>query len=159
MRKHGPKAPQCLGRDPRFKCRNIAGEIGAQEITPPVEAWRIALRQRALRVTAAQPERVQRVGAGLGDVERRQLPIGDTPGETFRRLAQEFDRCGAKQQEPADLAALAPPLVDQPAQRAEQIGSVLDLIENYEFVLVRREIERRIGELVAVSRVLKVEVD
>src|SRR6516165_4713444 len=132
---------------------NIARQVSAQEIAPPIEAPGIAARQEALRKAAAQPQHVLIPTAGLGDVEGAKLPVSDTASEALRRLAQEFDRSGAEKEEASGPAAPTATFVDQASENAKQIGRVLDLVEYDELVLVRGEVECGICQLVAVGRV------
>ena len=72
----------------------------------------------------------------FGHRERRQLQIGDAPGQSLRRLFQQFDRCRTEQQELAGADSAAPTLVDETSQHLEDSWRALDFVEDHQAVLV-----------------------
>ena len=158
VREHRPQPSQRLGRDPRAQLRNVALEVCADEVLAPAQADRVILCEEAVGETASNPQLIQLLLAHLGDVERRELDKRDSPRQALARLGQQVDRGGAQQQEPAGPGALAPALVDHPAQRLEQAGRALDLIEDHELPGMVGEVKLRLSQTSPVRRGLQVQI-
>jgi len=69
VREHRPEPAKGLGRDARTELRDVALEVGANEIRAPAQARRIGSGQQAFREPAAQPERIEAFAADLARVE------------------------------------------------------------------------------------------
>ena len=127
---HRPQPPQRLRRDTRAELRDVALEVGADEVPSPAQAGRVVGGEEALGKAAAHPELVEPLAAHLGEVEGRQLGEGDPSGQGLAALGQQLDRGGAEQQEPALPLSFAPAPVDRPAQRFEDARGAVDLVEH-----------------------------
>jgi hypothetical protein len=78
---HRPQPAQRFRRDARAELRNVAFEIGADEIRSPAQARGVGCGQQALRKPAAQPQRVLPLAADLVRIERGEFQIADAPSE------------------------------------------------------------------------------
>ena len=159
MGQHGPEAAQRFRRHARPELRDVAFQVRADEILPPDGAGRVALREKAVGEAAPDPEFLARIAADFEDVERPQLDIGNAAGQGFARLPEQVDGRRAQQQEAARPDAAAPPPVDQAAKRLEQFRHSLDLIQDHQLVFMAGQVKGGIGQLLAVRRVLEVEID
>ena len=92
------------------------------------------------------PGPVELVGVGLGDVEGHQLHEGDPPRQRLAARGEQVDRGGAQQQEPARPLAFPPAPVDRAAQRFEDAGGAVNLVEDDQLVSVVGEVELRLGQ-------------
>ncbi len=127
---HRPGAAQGFCGSRRPELREVALEVGADEIHSPAQARGIGVRQQAVWKSAAQPKRVEALGADLGDIEWSELQVADASGERLARLLQQVDRRGVQYEE-APRALPAPPAgVDEATQAAEELRCALDLVED-----------------------------
>ncbi len=139
MREHRPEPVEGLRRDARPELRDVALEVGADEILAQQEALVVRACQETVGEAPAEPERLapSLPAAGLEDVERTHVHVGDATGQALAGLPEQIDGCGAEDKEATVASALAASLVYQSPQRLEQLGHAMDLIEDDEPVLVR----------------------
>ena len=155
---HGPEAEERGGRDAGPKLRNVAFQVGADELLAPDEAAVFGAGEEAVRETAADPEFGVLRGREFEDVEGAEFHVGDSSREGFG-LLQKVVGSGAEQQEPARSLAPAAATVDEAAEDGEELGHALDFVENDELVLVAGEVKLGLCQLVAVAGGLEVEVE
>ena len=62
---HRPQPPQGLGRDAPPELRDVALEVGADEVRPPGQAGLVVGREEAVGESSPHPEIVDAVGADL----------------------------------------------------------------------------------------------
>ena len=62
MCQHGPEAAQRFGRNARPEQRDVALEVGADEVLPPPLTGSVARRQKAVGKAAPHPQGVQLFG-------------------------------------------------------------------------------------------------
>ena len=77
MGEHGPEAPQGLDGDARSELRDVAFEIGQDEVLAPAHARPVAVSEEALGKSATQPQALGIVDLSGG--ERGQLQMADAP--------------------------------------------------------------------------------
>src|SRR5919106_1339576 len=159
VREHRPEPAQGLRRDAWPELRDVALEVGADEIRAPAQARRVRCGQQTFRKPTAQPQGIEALATNLAGVERGELQIADASRERLARLFEQVDRCRAQDENPP-LAPPAPPSgVDKPSQVPEELRHALDLVEDDELVLVSRQIELRLGELGPIGFGLEIEID
>lgn len=94
VRQHGPEPAQCLGRNARPELRNVALQIGSNGCLAPFETRRIVRREKAVGKPGAHPQRfaLRAPRRNLAREQRRELDVGDAPGQRLGRLPQQIDR-------------------------------------------------------------------
>nr|WP_058555583.1 hypothetical protein [Thiohalocapsa sp. ML1] len=122
---------------------------------------RIAVGQVRVREAAAQPKPFPRraVAGNLQRRQRRQLNVGNAPGQTLAGLAQQVDGRRAEDQKTALALLPAAPAVDHPAQGVEQLRHAVDLVQDHQPVLGGRKEQGRVGEAVAVVALFQVQIE
>lgn len=123
MREHRPEALQGLGGHARRELRHVAFEVGADEVLAQHEALVVGAGEEAVREATAQPELLA-LGLRLPcfeHVEGAHVDVGDAAGQALARLPEQIDRRGARHQEPAVPVPAPAALVDQAAQRLEEL--------------------------------------
>ena len=128
VRDHEPEAAKLFRGNGDAELRDVAGEKGADELLPPVQARLVGVTQERLRKPATKPERVEAVETDFGAVEATQV---DKPHPARQRLRHALDQVerGAAQDEKAGRRARA---IRQDAQQREQVGPALDLVDDDE---------------------------
>ena len=159
MRQHRPEPAQGLRRDARPELRDVALEVGTDEIRAPAQARRVGSGQQTLWKSTAQPECVESLATDFNRVERCQLQIANASCERLARLLEQIDRRRAEYKESTCAPAVPPSRVDEPAQALEELRCALDFVEDDELVLVLRQVELGLGELGAVGFRLEIEID
>ena len=92
MREHGPEPAQGLCWDARAELRNVALEVGTDEIRAPAQARRIGRGQQTFRKPTAEPQCIELRGTDFAGVERGEFQKTNAPGERFARLLEQIDR-------------------------------------------------------------------
>ena len=156
---HRPEAAQRLRRDPRAEHRDVAFEIGADEILPPPLAGAIAAGKEAVREASAHPQALDLPLPHLERVERMHFEIAYASGQAFARLAQEIDRRRPEQQKPPCPASLATTRVNQSTEYLEEIGKAVHLVEDDELILMFGQIKLGFGKLRAIGVGFQIKVN
>ena len=159
MCEHRPEPAERFRRHAWPKLRDIAFQIGADEVLAPHSRTPVAVSEETVRVAAPDPQSVGRSSVELKHIERAELDIGDTPGKAFAGLLEQIDRGRAQQQKPAGPFVAPAAAVDESPQRFEQGGHALDLVEHDQLIFVVGEVEGRISELLPIGDGLKIEID
>ena len=107
----------------RSRSRKVADVILA-----PLLASTFTGCQKRGRKAAPRPQPVHGRGAGLVELEGRELDVPDAPGQGFRRLADPIARGAAENQEPGRI--LRP--IDEYAQHREELRRALDLVDDHQ---------------------------
>src|SRR5215203_2730711 len=159
MGEHRPQAPQRLGRHAGAELRDVALEIGADEVGSPAQALHRTGGKEAGREPATHPELVPATLADLDHVEGRQFHEGNATGQGLAALGKEVQRRRAEEKEAAVPLSLSSGLVDGPPQFFEQAWRALDLVEDHELVGVVGEVELWLGQPRPIGGRLQVEID
>ena len=109
VREHRPEPAQGLRRDARPELRDVALEVGADELRAPAQARRVGSGQQALRKAAAQPERVEPLAADLAGVERARAPGSGCVRRATRSTARSRSIDAEPSTRKRPVAAPAPP--------------------------------------------------
>lgn len=152
MREHGPEATQSLGRQTRAEGWNIALEIRSNKVPSPAQTRALALCRITFGETASPPERIERSGAGLAELQRSQLEVRDAPRERFARLSETIEPSRAKQQVQATHSTSAARLVNEPPQHREKPGCPVHFIDDHKLVAVRDPKALRVSEARQIGR-------
>ena len=158
MRQHRPEAPKRLGRDTWTELRNVALQVRAYEIAPPLKAAIVRLCQEARRKPAPHPQRIYRLRAGLKNVERSEFQIGDSTRQALSGLLEQAHGGRSQEQKPSIGFSLAASPVNNAAELLKDLRRPVDLIEDDQLVFVVFEVLRGIEEFRPVALVLQVEV-
>ena len=159
MRQHGPEAAQRFRGNARPQLRNVAFQIGSDEVQTPAETVGAGVGQQAVGKAAPYPKRIAPARARFQKIERRQFQIGDTARQGFSRLPQPIHRGGPQQQEAPGPAPLSPPKIDQPAQSLENARKAMNLVEDDQLVRLGAEIQLRLGEPGLVRRRFEIQIE
>ena len=152
VREHRPEAFEDRARDGDAELRHVALEEGADEVAPPAIAVGMAAGRVGRREPAAQPEAIRPARSDFGKREPGQLVVGDASGQRLGALAQQVRRGAAEDEKPC-----GPPwAVRQDPQARKEIGTPLNLVDDYE-TSKRRQGEERVREAGHVGGRLDVE--
>ena len=149
---HRPEATQRLGRHIEAEVRDVAQQKGLNERLAPQSRIAIGACEVAARKSAPPPESAPIRRGRFGDVEPGQLDHAHAPGERLGRAPQQPGRSASEQQEARrDIAP-----IKQHAQRLEELGIALDLVDDDETRQRRKRLLRRLQAL-PIGRPLKIE--
>ena len=95
----------------------------------------------------------------LKRVERAEVHVGDPPGQALAGLAQQLDRRRPEDEKTPGASSAAATLIDESAQRLEDLRHAVDLIEDDQAVFVGAQEQRRVAELRAVLARFEVQVE
>ena len=152
VRQHGPEAAEGLGRDTRPECGDVALEIGANEIEPPVETAFVGLRQKTFRKTAPLSQMQAVATADLRDAEWIQLAIRNAARQSFAGLLHQVDGRGAQKQELPGALPGPPAPIDDAAQGSEQPRGPVHLVQHRELAGVDLAVLFDVDDLGEVAR-------
>ena len=155
---HRPESFEGEWRDARVELRRVTLKIGADQIPAIDQAVFFAIREEAEREAAAnpQPGRGLERGFHFEDVEGAEVHILD-PAREALRLLEERNRSRPENQETTHTLAQATSLIDQNAEFGEDLGHLVDLIEDDQSVLIGADEERHVGELIPIRRALEIQ--
>jgi hypothetical protein len=161
MSQHRPEPAHRFGRQARREHWDITLQIASNEIASPLQALDIIFCKQAVWKPASDPKPVDAPFGShlLKYVDDTKVKIGDTTSKRFSRLSHEVEACGSKQQELSTPKARSPPLVDDPAQYAEQGGRAVNFIEYDELASLGPDERIRIFNATPVGRSLEIDMD
>ncbi len=155
---HAPEAAQSFGGDTRAELRDVAFQIGADEVLAPAQAARAIGCEQAVGKATAHPKIVGRQVGRFQHAERRQFQIGNAAGQALAGLLEKVERSEAQQQVLPCGAPGPAGAVDQPAQYRKQPRRTVDFIEYDQLVLVICKVELGLLQLGAVLLGFEVEI-
>ena len=127
---HRPKPPQRRRGHAHAELRDVALQVGAEEVQPPACAGLVASGGEGVREATAHPQLPLLVGADFERGQPGQFVVDDAPGQGFGRLLHQRVRSRAEQKELATALAGPTPVVDLPAQHLEQRRHALHLVQH-----------------------------
>ena len=146
------------GRHTRAQLGHVPLQVGSDELLPPLGALPVALRQKAPRKSAADPQPRRELAAGLADIQRGELEIRDASRQGLTGLPQQIRSGRSEQQELSGRFAGSDPLVDERAQQLEQPGRALHLVDNDEPALESPQVAGRVVQFRQIGGLLQIEV-
>ena len=161
MRQHLPEAMKRLGRHARPEGRKVPFQVGLNECESPLEAGGVVPGQVAVGKPTARPEPVNGIGRECCDLsgrEWRQFEVRNSARQTLSRLLEQLNRGRTEKQELPGAIPSAAPAIDEAPEGLRDPRCAVNLVENHQLILVRRQIEFGVGELDAVGRQFQVQV-
>ena len=152
MGQHGPKTAQRRSGHRDAELGDVAFEEGCYECLAPHVAVFVHCRQIGSGQAAAQPQLAPLGGAGFGQIEPADRHELHAPGQGFRDAPDQIRRGAAEDQEARGIAGP----IRQHAQRVEQAGLALNLVQHHQAALAAQR-QFGIGEGPCVRLGLQVE--
>ena len=114
--------------------RDVALQVGGDEVQPVRETVGVVGGKEALREAAAQPQSSESlfVRRRLENIEGMKRYVCDAPRQALARLPQQVHGGRAQDQKPACAPASTAPGIDEATELTKQLRRAMDLVDDHQ---------------------------